>query len=215
MRVKEGGSLGDIYGKAFERDQYGTIMLDQNGIPLSTGEGNTEIVGNCTPDFMLGWDNSFTYKNLTFSFLIDGQFGGKILSQTQAILDQLGVSANTGKARERGFLYLEGIYITAIRDFYEQLGGRSGVTEYYVYNATNIRLREITVDYSLPQKWLKKAKAIHEVNISLTGRNLFFFYKKAPFDPDAVLSTDYNNQWIDILGMPSTRSMGFNVSVTL
>lgn len=215
MRITKGGSLGDIYGKAFKRDAYGTIMLDQNGLPLSIGEGNTEKVGNCTPDFMLGWSNSFQYKDFTFSFLIDGRFGGEILSQTQAILDQYGVSQNTSKARSKGFLYLEGIYITAIQDFYEQIGGRSGVTEYYMYDATNVRLREVRVDYALPYKWIRKTKVLNRVDLSVTGRNLFFFYKKAPSDPDAVLSTNNNNQGIDIFGMPSTRSIGFNLKVTL
>ena len=217
MRIKEGGSIGDIYGKAFSRDDNGVIQLDQNGIPQIIGEGNSEKIGNCMPVFMLGWNNSFQYKNTTFSFIVDGRFGGKILSLTQAMLDQYGVSENTGKARSRGYVDLEGHHITAIREFYQQIGGRGGVTEYYMYNATNIRLREILFDYVLPSKLKKQLKMPNdiEVRLTLSGRNMFFFYKKTPFDPDAVLSIHNNNQGVDILGMPSTRSMGFNLRITL
>lgn len=215
MRLKEGGSFGDIYGKAFKRDDNNQIEYDQNGIPLSTGEGNTIKVGNSNPDFMLGWGNELKYKGLSFYFLIDGRFGGEVLSQTQAVLDQYGVSKNTGDARLNGYVNLEGNLITNIKDFYEQIGGRNGITEYYMYNATNIRLREISLSYSLPAKWIKKSKIFHEIQVSLIGRNLFFFYQKAPFDPDAVLSTGNNNQGIDIFGMPSTRSFSFNLNISL
>lgn len=215
MRIREGGSFGDIYGKAFRRDENGAIEYDQNGIPLSIGDGNTEKVGNCNPDFMLGWNNTFTYKDFSLSFLIDGRFGGEILSQTQAILDQYGVSKKTGEARQKGYVSLEGNNITNIKDFYEQIGGRNGVTEYYMYDATNIRLREMSIGYSFPQKWIKQLKIFDEIQLSLVGRNLFFFYIKAPSDPDAVFSTDNNNQGIDIFGMPSTRSIGFNLKVSL
>ena len=215
MRLKEGGSIGDIYGKVFRRDANGVILTDANGIPLVSGEGNTEKTGNCLPDFMLGWSNSFHYKDFTFSFLIDGRFGGEMLSLTQAVLDRYGVSESSGKAREKGYLTLEGKRITAIQDFYDQIGDLSGVTEYYMYDATNIRLREISVNYALPQKWMKRLKAFDEINLSLTGRNMFFFYKKAPFDPDVVFSTGNNNQGVDIFGMPLTRSIGFNLKITL
>lgn len=215
MRLKEGGSFGDIYGKAFRRDENGSIVYDSDGIPLSIGEGNTEKVGNSNPDFMLGWNNNVRYKNCTFSFLIDGRFGGEILSQTQAILDQYGVSETTGKARLRGYVSLEGNRITNVKDFYEQIGGRNGVTEYYMYDATNVRLREMVFSYSFPQRWLRGSGVISEVQLSLVGRNLFFFYNKAPFDPDNVFSTDNSNQGIEIFGMPSTRSFGVNLKVTL
>jgi TonB-linked SusC/RagA family outer membrane protein len=213
MRLVEGGSFGDIYGKAFDRDEKGAIKYGENGVPLVVGDGNTIKVGNSNPDFMLGWNNTFTYKGFAFHFLIDGRFGGDVLSQTQAILDQYGVSERTGAARSIGYVELEGHTIYNVRGFYEQIGGRSGVTEYYMYDATNIRLRELSLGYSFPQKWLDKTKIVQQLHVSLTARDLFFFYKDAPFDPDAVLSTNNNNQGIDIFGMPFTRNIGFNLKV--
>ncbi|MDF9830833.1 SusC/RagA family TonB-linked outer membrane protein [Parabacteroides sp. PF5-6] len=216
MRLVEGGSFGDIYGKAFDRDPVnGEIKYGSDGIPVVIGDGNTIRVGNCNPDFLLGWHNVFSYRDFSFSFLLDGRFGGSMLSQTQAVLDQKGVSKRTGEARLKGYVELEGRKIEQVKDFFEQIGGRSGATEYYMYDATHIRLRELSIGYSLPKKWMEKTKYLQQVQIALIGRNLFFLYKDAPFDPDVVLSTENNNQGIEVFGMPSTRSMGLNLKVTL
>lgn len=214
MRLVEGGAFGDIYGKAFARDKYDAIMYGKDGLPLERGNGNTIKVGNCNPDLMLGWNNTFTYRDITLSVLLDGRFGGEVLSQTQAMLDQQGVSKVSGDARQAGYVDLEGHHIYNVEMFYEQVGGRNGVTEYYMYDATNVRLRELSLGYSLPQSLLAKGQFIKEVQLSFVARNLFFLYKKAPFDPDAVLSTGNSNQGIDVFGVPTTRSMGFNVKLS-
>ncbi len=214
MRLVEGGSFGDIYGKAFERDDNGNIQVapDASGVkkPLIAGEGNTIKVGNCSPDFQLGWSNSFTYKGLNLYFLIDGRFGGKVLSQTEAELDQRGVSKNSGLARDKGYVSIGGEQIDP-KVFYTTVGGRSGCTEYYMYDATNIRLRELSIGYTFQRNILDKLKVFQEIQLSLIGRNLFFISKKAPFDPESVLSIGNENQGIDVFGMPTTRSLGFNV----
>lgn len=214
MRLLEGGSFGDIYGKAFERDEKGNIVIEINSegnpIPSVIGEGNTIKVGNCSPDFLLGWNNSLRYKGITVYFLIDGRFGGEVLSQTEAELDQRGVSKRTGEARDLGYVNVSGTHIDP-KDFYTAISGRNGCTEYYMFDATNIRLRELSVGYSLPKKILRKSNIFEDVELSLIGRNLFFFKKKAPFDPDAILSIRNDNQGIDVFGLPSTRSFGFNV----
>lgn len=217
MRLVKGGALGDIYGKAFERDAEGRVIFteDQDGdlIPNVIGSGNTEKVGNCYPDFMLGWSNTLTYKGFSLYFLIDGRFGGDVLSQTQADMDQKGVSRSSGEARNAGYVDLEGTHVDPAK-FYTAVSGRNGCTEYYMYDATNIRLRELSLGYTFPQKMMDKVKFVRDVQLSFVSRNLFFFYKPAPFDPDAVLSTENNNQGIDVFGMPTTRSLGFNVKLT-
>ena len=140
MRLVEGGSFGDIYGKAFERDKYGAIVYGRDGLPQEIGSGNTAKVGNCNPAFLLGWGNSFTYKDFSFYFLIDGHFGGDVLAQTQAVLDQTGVSKVSGEARTMGYVDLEGHHIYNIKGFYEQVGGRNGVTEYYMFAGVIFRI---------------------------------------------------------------------------
>ncbi len=83
-----------------------------------------------------------------------------------------------------------------------------------MYKATNVRLRELSIGYNLPQAWMQKTGVFKGINLSLVARNLFFFYKDAPFDPDNVLSVGNDMQGVDVYGMPSTRSIGFNVKFT-
>ena len=215
MRLVEGGAFGDIYGKAFKRDDAGEIVYATDGLPEVIGDGNTAKVGNCNPDFLLGWNNEFTYKDWTVSFLIDAHIGGDFLSQTQAILDETGVSAASGNAREEKQILLEGDKITNVMSFYEYVGGRNGVTEYYMYDASNIRLREFALVYKFPAKWVNENTFFKHVRCSFVARNLFFIYKNAPVDPDMVLSTGNDNQGIDVFGQPATRNIGFNIKVTI
>ena len=118
------------------------------------------------------------------------------------------------EARTMGYVDLEGHHIYNIKGFYEQVGGRNGVTEYYMYDATNIRLRELSLGYTLPKRLLGRKQFLKKAELSFVARNLFFIYKKAPFDPDAVLSASNSNQGIDIFGIPTTRSVGFNVKLS-
>ena len=216
MKLVKGGSIGGIYGKAFVRDAEGNIVYqtegDHKGLPAVEGEGNTIKVGNANPRFIMGWNHTFSYKGFSLYFLLDWRYGGKILSQTQAEMDLYGVSQVTALARDRGYVTLEGQQIDNVKGFYKNIvGGRAGVTEYYMYDATNLRLREISLSYSFPRKWVQKTNCLKDLQLSFVARNLCFLYKKAPFDPDLVLSTGNDNQGIEVFGMPTTRSLGFTV----
>lgn len=216
MKLVKGGSIGDIYGKAFVRDVEGNIVYqtegDHKGLPAVEGEGNTIKVGNANPRFIMGWNHTFSYKGFSLYFLLDWRYGGKILSQTQAEMDLYGVSQVTALARNRGYVTLEGQQIDNVKGFYKNIvGGRAGVTEYYMYDATNLRLREVSLNYTFPKKWMQKTKVLKDLQLAFVARNLCFLYKKAPFDPDLVLSTGNDNQGIEVFGMPTTRSLGFTV----
>lgn len=216
MKLVKGGSIGDIYGKAFVRDVEGNIVYqtegDHKGLPAVEGEGNTIKVGNANPRFIMGWNHTFSYKGFSLYFLLDWRYGGKILSQTQAEMDLYGVSQVTALARDRGYVTLEGQQIDNVKGFYKNIvGGRAGVTEYYMYDATNLRLREVSLNYTFPKKWMQKTKVLKDLQLAFVARNLCFLYKKVPFDPDLVLSTGNDNQGIEVFGMPTTRSLGFTV----
>jgi len=215
MKLVKGGSIGDIYGKAFVRDASGGIVYETEGsnagLPKIEGDGNTMKVGNSNPKFMLGWNHTLSYKDFSLYFLVDCRYGGEVLSQTQADMDLYGVSEVTAKARDREYVMLEGHRIDNVKGFYKIVGGRAGTTEYYMYDATNIRLRELSLSYQLPVSWMEKTKILKNAQLSFIARNLFFFYKKAPFDPELVLSTGNDNQGIDVYGMPTTRSWGFSL----
>ena len=217
MKLVKGGSIGDIYGKAFIRDEEGHIVYgtdgDYKGLPLVEGDGNTVKVGSANPVFMLGWNHSFSYKGFSLYFLLDWRYGGEVLSQTQAEMDLYGVSKATAQARDKGYVSLEGRQMSDVKGFYKNVvGGRAGVTEYYMYDATNLRLREVSLSYSFPRKWVQKTNCLKDLQLSFVARNLCFLYKKAPFDPDLVLSTGNDNQGIEVFGMPTTRSLGFTLT---
>ena len=223
--VVEGGSLGDIYGNVFVRDANGKILLEpaidkdgkpnaKAGLPQVTTDKAAKI-GNFNPDWTLGWSNTVTYKGFSLYFLIDARVGGDVISLTQAGLDYAGVSKATGDARDAGYYMLEGQKINDVQKFYQMVGDRgNGTTEFYRYDGTNIRLREVSLGYSFPQQMLEKTGFIKGVDLSLVARNLFFIYKDAPFDPDATMSVGNDNQGLDTFGMPSTRNIGFNIKFT-
>lgn len=213
MIVREGGSVGDIYGIAYQRDDNGKIMYE-NGLPLRTTA--LEKVGNTAPKYNIGWSNTFTYKNFVLNFLIDMRVGGDVLSITQADLDYRGATKATADARNAGHVMLEGTRIDDVKAFYQSVSSEfgAGLTEHYMYDATNIRLRELSVGYRFSPKLLLKTKAIKAAELSFVARNLFFFKNNAPFDPDATLSTGNDLQGVDAFGMPSTRSFGFNLKLS-
>ncbi len=216
--IRKGGSFGDITGKLFLRDANGNIIVDgATGKPQS---GDFGIVGNPNPKLVLGWSNSFTFKNnLSIGFLINGRFGGKVMSITQAVLDQYGASKISADARKNGGVDIAaskvggGTYSGKIpaEAFYTTVGGRDGITEYYMYDATNIRLQELSIGYPVKLR----GTVIKNLHISLIGRNLFFFSKKAPFDPETSMSTGNGLQGVDVFGLPPVRSFGLNLKMTL
>jgi len=211
----EGQPYGIIEGFNIKRDDQGRMLLNSDGKIERT---DWEKVGNSNPDFMLGWSNSFKMGSFFANVLIDGRFGGDVMSLTEAQNDSFGVSKATGDARNAGGVAInavkpDGTVVTTMdaQSYYTQVGGRAGITGEYVYKATNVSLREVSVGYTFNQKALP---FIQTASVSLIARNLFFIYKDAPFDPNIALSTGQGLQGVDIYGLPSTRSIGLNLNVT-
>ena len=144
---------------------------------------------------------------------VDARIGGLALDATQADIDGYGTSAYSAKCREQGFVEYGGKKFNDVEAFFNRVGGYEGITEFYVYDATNVRLREASVGYSLPKKLLGD-KFIKDLTISFVGRNLFFIYKNIPYDPDSLLDIDGRFEGFSFYGMPTTRSLGFNIKVT-
>lgn len=212
--LSKGGSAGDIYGFAFNRDAQGRIMFGADGTP--TANGTFQYLGNPNPKFQLGWSNNFKYKNINLSFLIDGKFGGQVMSLTQAMMDSYGVSKASGDARDANSVAVNGVDpagnpITSANPlkWYGTVGGRSGISENYIYSATVVRLRELSLGYMLPLK----TNAIKSIRLSFTARNLFYFYKKAPYDPEVTMSTGNGLSGVDVFNQPATRNYGLNLNV--
>ena len=218
MAITEGGAFGDIYGKKFKRADNGDILVDENGKPLAE-DGGLTYLGNPRPDFLLGWNNTFTYKNWSFRFLINARVGGKVMSITEAMNDLYGVSSVTSDARDNGGVdiaaqYEDGTPFQGKLDaqtFYTTVGGRAGITEHYMYDATNVRLAELNLGYNFQIK----SNTVSQLRLAFVARNLFFFVNKAPFDPEISMSTGTAMQGVEVFALPSTRSFGFNLILSL
>ena len=214
--LSTGGSYGDIWGQTLVRNSKGQIEMQSANTP--TVSSAFMKIGNPNPKFQLGWNNSFTYKKLLFSFLIDGKFGGSVLSMTQGMLDSYGVSKASGDARDQGGVKINGILanhnaVTSVdpQTWYTIVGGRAGVAGEYIYSATVVRLREAALGYNLPFK----TPYIKNLRLSLTARNLLYFSKKAPYDPELTMSTGNGLSGVDTFTQPATRNFGLSLSASL
>ena len=207
--LKEGGTLGDLYSKAdLVRNDKGYIEMDANGALAKDANVEPIKLGSVLPKANFAFSNEFTYKGVSAGFLLSCRLGGIVYSATQAALDQYGVSEASAKARDAGGVVINGRTMINAQQWYETIGSSSGLPQYYTYSATNIRLQEAHIGYTIPRRWLKN---ICDINVSLVGRNLWMIYCKAPFDPESVATTSNYYQGIDYFMMPSTRNIGFNV----
>ncbi len=210
--LTEGGSMTDIYVyNQLTRDNNGNIKVDQNGNLSMTSSSTPTKVGDLDADFNLGWTNHFTYKGIDLGVVLSARVGGLAYSATQGILDYYGVSEASATARDNGGIPINNGLVTA-QKYYQTIGtGEGGYGRYYLYSATNVRLQELSLNYTLPKKWFKN---VANVTLGVVGRNLWMIYCKAPFDPElsaATASNYYMN--VDYFMQPSLRNIGFNVKV--
>ena len=207
--LKKGGSLGDLYSTAdLQRDSNGNILVDQNGSVTANYNAEDIKLGSVFAKCNMSWRNDFSWKNLNFGFMLSARIGGIVYSATQAAMDMYGVSESTEIARNQGGVYVNGTDLVNAQKWYTTIGSQSGIPQYYTYSATNLRLQEASVGYTIPRD---KLWNVADVTVSLVGRNLLMLYCKAPFDPEAVASTGNYYQGIDNFMTPSARSLGFNV----
>lgn len=219
VRAQVGGGYGDIYTTTWLRNDSGELILTAEGRPQSTSE--REKFGNYQPDFTGGFTNTFSYKNFSLNALIDFRIGGEVFSATDAGLDASGVSERTLEFREGGVL-VEGVVDDGAGNFVpntetisaqEYWGAVSNIGSEYVYDQTNVRLREASITYSLPGKFLENI-FLQSVSFSAVGRNLFFLYKNVDnFDPESSYSTSNFGQGVLFYALPTTRSLGLSLNV--
>ena len=244
FRIVEGRPFGEVYSRGFERvddpgSEYdGAVIVGDSGVPLTTSGQNT-LVANFNPDWLGGITSTFNYKNLSLSFLIDHRQGGSITSITNAIIDADGVTKRTLEGREGGLVfgdnvfsgeqavmqtgtdaggnpvYAENTIATNSETFWRGLGGRNvPVGEAFVEDATNTRLRELTIGYTLPQSWLEGLPSISNMSVSVVGRNLFFIYRASDrLDPDQMPGTNAAVEGFDSFSPPPTRSFGASINI--
>lgn len=211
----EGGAYGDIYGYAYQRDDNGNIIIGADGVPLRTDD--MVLLGNNQPKWMMGWSNTLSYKNFVLNFMFDMRYGGDVY------MGSIRAGASSGNLEMtldgRDGMVVPGVLadgtpntksITA-QAYWNGLSSNN-VTEAYMYDATNIRLRELSLGYNFPRTMLAKTP-FTSARLSFVARNLFMIYSKTKgFDPEAAY-TSGNAQGIEYGSMPTMRSLGFNINL--
>jgi hypothetical protein len=215
VRAQVGEGYGDIYTKDWLRNDAGQVVVTDEGIPQSASERTKS--GNYQPDYSGGLINTLNYKNFALNFLIDFRIGGDVYSATDAGLDASGVSKRSLEFREGGIVVdgvkEDGTANTTSITAQQYWGAVSGISSEYVYDQSNARLREVTLSYRFPKELLADT-FIQNATLSLTGRNLFFLWKKVDnFDPEASYSTTNFGQGILYYALPTTRSLGVSLNV--
>ncbi|MBL7735559.1 MAG: SusC/RagA family TonB-linked outer membrane protein [Chitinophagaceae bacterium] len=231
-RVMVGGSFGDLYSKTWLKNDKGQYIVDDLGRPMTSDRMNRpdSFIGNFQPKARVGLSNSFTYGHFALRILVDGRIGGIAVSGTEMNLAHNGVTEATAAHREGGWV-LGGVNadgnpvtqgITAQQFWQIVSSQRNGVGEFFTYDATSFRVRELSLGYDFPVK----AKMIKTARLSAVARNLFWIYRgsskldipglskrKMWMDPD--IGSIGNNQVGNEYGlMPSTRSVGLNLQLT-
>ena len=206
-------------GTSWKRNSNGDIWLNAEGKPQASDD--KEKLGNAQPDWIGGLTNSLSYKNLSLRFLIDARVGGEIYSATEAALDDSGVTPKTLQYREEGVV-VDGVIGDEESGFTAnttEISGQdywsaySGIASNYVFDQTNVRLREMVLSYKVPRS-VFDGTFIQSATIGLIGRNLFFIYKDIDHvDPEASLGTGNNGQGILSYNLPTNRSIGVNLNI--
>lgn len=227
----QGSYYGDIFGQTFQRVEdknspyYGKIIVGEDGLPLITPDKTK--VGNQSPDWMLGWTNSFSYKGFNLSFLLDFRIGGDIYSATASTLYVRGNAAGTVVGGERqNFIvpnsvlqtpegFTENNVAVTHQNYWERIGstGNYGLPEIFTYDATNIRLRNITLGYDFNRTLLKRTP-FQRLRLSATCNNVWMIHYNLPgIDPESVSATNTNATGFENGAAPTSRSFTFNVTV--
>lgn len=216
------GRVGDIWGNVYDRNEAGEIIFGTDGLPQIAED--RAILGNFNPDWYGGITSTLTYKNFSFSFLIDTKQGGEILSTTSSFGYLFGRHINSLEGRDNpGFMIVgngvgpDGIsrneVSARIDDYYTRI---SSISEENVFDASYIKLRQMSLTYTFNKAVLEKIGFINSLNVSIIGRNLFFFSNgldEIGLDPESVYAATGGDIGIEYAALPSTRTFGFNVKV--
>ena len=208
FRLREGGELGDVYAsERIKRDANGYVEYTP-GQSLVTEPTEPYKLGSVNAKWNLGWKHGVSFKGFDLNVLFTARLGGIVISKTQATLDKFGVSQASADARNAGGVRLGQGLAIAPQQYYDAV---YNLDSYYVYSATNVRLQELSLSYSLPKSIL--GKTFKNVGVSLYATNLWMIYNKAPYDPELTGSTGTFGQGYDYFMLPSQRTIGASIKL--
>ncbi|ATN06877.1 SusC/RagA family protein [Chryseobacterium indologenes] len=224
-----GKPYGAIYGTKILRVEdpnspyFGKLIVGANGLPQATPD--MQYLGDQTPRSLFGFTSSFAYKNIGLSFLVDGRIGGKFFSATQLALQKAGLASDTAPGGRRDNFVLDAVvqqnggYSSNTKEITQQdywaavTTGNLGITEQNVYDATNIRLRNIQLSYTFPKSIFQKM-ALQSAKVSFTANNVWMIYSKAKgVDPESVFAISSNAVGFENMAFPTTRSYLFTITL--
>lgn len=226
-----GQKYGEIYGSRFRRvtdtksSDYGKLLLDGNGLPQKE-DGPTVKLGNQQASGLLGITNSFSYKGFGLSFLIDARFGGKIFSGTLDAMQRNGTAAVTVVNGSRDSIVANGVVLNGNlyeannkavtpQRYWGAVAGADnlGITEANLYDASNIRLRNVQLSYTLPDKFLSKTP-MQKVVLSVSCNNVWLIKSHLHgIDPESVYATSTNATGFENGSAPTSRTFFVNLTV--
>lgn len=222
LQARVGGTTGDIYGFGFQRSPEGKIVYTSAGLPARPAD--IQYIGNAYADWKGGLKNELTYKDLKFSILLDGQLGGKIYSQTHHKMTEQGKLTHTLKGREENFIIGDGVVLNGTTGKYEVNTVKVLPVDYYAdyyrranvesntFDASFLKLREVRLEKSIPQRVLGKS-FIKQASFAIYGRDLFMVSNFPMFDPEtAALNGSTLLPGVEMGQMPSTRTIGLNLT---
>ena len=217
VKAIPGQPMGTIHGRDFLKDENGNIILDNKGLPSATSDD--VILGTAQPDYLASLLNTVTWKGLSLNFLIESSQGGEIYSETKFRMDFSGNSMASTDGRE--FLLIDGVNEEGgintqqtTQEKYMLNIASQNIAAPYIEDASYIALRELSIGYQLPDKWLKNS-LFRGVRISAFGRNLGYLQRHLTHvAPEAAMySTRTTDIGIEYLPLPMTRNIGVKLNV--
>ena len=211
IRLEVGGSMSDMYIRNYSWRTLpnGELLIDGSD-KVYADPTDYENMGPMAAHSYAGWTNSFSYKGLSLNIQVRGRFGGWVYSATQANMDYFGVSQHSVDLRQSGSVKVMGRGILP-QSYLMAISEAGGKGKHYVYDATNVRLGEISLSYTMPRKWFKDVAG---VTVGFVANNVAMLYNKAPFDPEQAVNASYSYyNGVDNFLLPSTRNLGFNIKI--
>jgi len=234
-----GGKLGDINANnLMKRNDAGQVIVNAQGLPQpATGNGNLEQyllsnpIGNIQPDLLMSVTPSLTFKGISLTAMFDMRFGGSIMSVSEGMATSVGTSERTlnrGEYKEISgvkdyYMVVPGVkedgsindIPVSAQAYYSTIGiykSQKGYAEEFIHSASYIKLKELSLGYSFPQRMLKKTP-FTALKLSFVARNLCFLMKHTPGNPDGGYDTTMFSQALDFAAVPYTRTFGFSINV--
>ena len=218
----EGGKLGDIYATTlYQRDENGNIIIGANGLPMTITDETEYVakpIGNIQPKLTMSVSPTFTYKGVTLSAMFDMKFGGDIFSYSEMMATGNGLAKRTENRGENNnyMMVFPGVTEDGAVNTHEIPASSyygALLPEDFLYDASFIKLKELSIGYSFPSKLLKKTP-LTSLNVSFVARNLCYLLKHTPgTSPEGGYDTTMFSQAIDYAALPYSRTFGLSVSL--